>query len=94
MDYTEGLPEDITSRTVSDRGKQTEPSTDRHLGEPDLPGQSLRDKVPTERADKTLEVNMGLMQFQIALLRKLTPGVWITSEVITRWISGQSQYDP
>ena len=55
-----------------------------YLGEPDLPGQTPRVKGPTKRTDKTLAKNRGLMQFQIDLRHKLTPGVWITSETTVR----------
>ena len=91
---TEGLPEDTKSITTSNKEKRTETSTDKQLGKPDLPGQAPRDKGPAKRTDNALEKNRGLMQFQIDPRRKLTPGVWITSEATVRWMSGQNRYDP
>jgi hypothetical protein len=48
----------------------------------------------TERATAAAEKQAGLLQFQKALRRKLTPKTWTTAGALEQWLSGRNKRTP
>ncbi len=54
----------------------------------------MHDSRATERATAAAEKQPGLLQFQKALRRKLTPKTWTSAETIEHWLSGRNRRTP
>ena len=48
----------------------------------------------TERATVAAEKQAGLLQFQNALRRKLTPKTWTSAGTLENWLSGRNKRTP
>ena len=86
-------PEDNKSLRTIGEGKQ-EVKITTNPEEPDLPKGSYPNKSQNKGREMVQEKQKIWQQFQLALCHKLTPGVWISSEAIVRWLSGRNRHDP